>query len=55
MELLALNIYDARCHKGYLTSTYFIMVREGEEEKMLPSNFVLKMRDEKTIETVYRW
>ena len=55
LELLALNIYDARCHKGYLTSTYFIMVREGEEEKMLPGNFVLKMRDEKTIETVYRW
>ena len=55
LELLALNIYDARHYDGFLTSTYFLMVKEGEENRMLQGNFVIKMRDEKTIGTVYRW
>ena len=55
LELAALNIYDARHLDGYLTSTYFLMVKEGVENRMLQGNFVIKMRDEKTIGTVYRW
>ncbi|MBQ7146511.1 MAG: hypothetical protein IJR95_07075 [Lachnospiraceae bacterium] len=55
LELLALNIYDARHLDGFLTSTYFLMVKEGKETQMLQGNFVIKMRDEKTIDTVYRW
>ena len=31
------------------------MYREGAEDKMLPGDFVIKMKDEKTIDTVYRW
>ncbi len=49
------NIYDARCWKGYLTSTYFLMYREGEEDRMISGDFVIRMRDEKTIDRVYRW
>ena len=55
LELAALNIYDARHLDGYLTSTYFLLVKEGVENRMLQGNFVIKMRDEKTIDTVYRW
>lgn len=54
-ELVFVNIYNARCRGGYITSEYFVMYRDGEEEKMLPGNYVVKMRDEKTIDCVYRW
>lgn len=54
-ELVGLNIYDARCFNGYLTSTFFLMYREDEENKMIEGNFVIRMIDEKTIDAVYRW
>lgn len=55
LELVALNIYDARHLDGFLTSTYFLMVKEGDENRMLQGNFVIRMRNENTIDTVYRW
>ena len=54
-ELIGANIYDARCHKGFITSTYFLMYKKGKEDKMLQGNFVIRMQDEKTIAAVYRW
>ena len=54
-ELTGVNVYNARCHNGYITSTYFLMYNNGEENKMLQGNFVIKMQDEKTIAVVYRW
>lgn len=55
VELGFVNIYNARCRRGFITTTYFMMYRENGEEKMLPGDFVIKMRDERTVETVYRW
>lgn len=55
LKLAGVNVYNARFHLGYLTSTYFLMVRQGEEDKLLQGNFVLRMQDEHTIATVYRW
>ena len=55
LELVFVNIYNARYLDGYVVSTYFVMVRDGAEEKMLPGNFAVRMRDEKTIDKVYRW
>ena len=52
-ELLCVNIYDARFYKGYMTSRFFLMYRDGSSEKMLPGNFVIEMADEKTISKVY--
>ena len=54
-ELVTVNIYNARCYNGYLTSTYFLMYLENGERKMIQGNFVIRMKDEKTIDTVYRW
>ncbi len=53
-ELTGVNIYNARCHEGYITSTYFMMYKEGKEQKMLQGNFVIKMQDENTIALAYR-
>ncbi len=53
-ELTGVNVYNARCLSGYITSTYFLMYKDTED-KMLRGNFVIKMKDENTIETVYRW
>ena len=50
-----MNVYNARCYDGYLTSTYFLMYRENEENKLLQGDFVIRMKDQKTIDTVYRW
>ncbi len=55
LELTGVNIYNARCQGGFITSTYFVMYRDGKEDRMLHGNFVIKMRDEKTIDAVYRW
>lgn len=54
-ELTGLNVYDARCRGGYLTSTYFLTYREDGESRMAEGNFVIRMKDAKTIDTVYRW
>ena len=51
----SVNIYDARCYDGYLTSRFFLMYFENGEKKVIRDNYVIKMKDEKTIEKVYRW
>lgn len=55
LELTGVNVYNARCLGGFITSTYFVMFRDGQEDKMLHGNFVIKMQDEKTVAAVYRW
>ena len=55
LELTGVNVYNARCLRGFITSTYFVMYRDGKEDKMLQGNFVIKMENEKTIAAVYRW
>ena len=54
-ELTGVNVYNARCLDGFITSTYFLMYRDGQEDRMLQGNFVIRMQDEKTIAAVYRW
>lgn len=54
-ELVSVNIYDARRWRDYLTSTYFLMYRNGKEDRLMEGDFVIRMKDAKTIETVYRW
>ena len=39
----------------FITTTFFLMYRAGQENRMLQGNFVIKMQDEKTIDAVYRW
>lgn len=53
-ELLGLNIYDARRVGNALTSRYFLMVRQAGAEKTLYGDFVIQMRDERTVGRVYR-
>jgi hypothetical protein len=55
LELTGVNVYNARYYDGFITTTFFLMYREGEENRMLQGNFVVKMQDEKTIAAVYRW
>ena len=55
VELKGVNVYNARCKNGFITSTYFLMYNDGTEDKLLPGNFVIKMQDEKTISCVYLW
>ena len=54
-ELIGVNVYNARCYKGFITSTYFLMYSDGKESGMLQGDFVIKMSDERIIDTVYRW
>ncbi len=49
------NIYDARFYNGYITSRFFLAYMDKEEFKNLYGNFVVKMKDDKYIETVYKW
>lgn len=54
-ELVTVNVYDARCFAGHLTSRFFVMYLEDGAQKLLQGNFVVQMRDAKTIEKVFRW
>lgn len=54
-ELIGVNVYNARFYKGFITSTYFLMYSDGKESGMLQGDFVIKMSDERIIDTVYRW
>ena len=55
LELESLNIYDARCYKGFLTSRFFLLYKENGETKMFNGDAVIRMKNENTIDTVYRW
>ena len=54
-ELRGVNVYNARCLDGFITSTYFLMYRDGAEDRMIQGDFVIRMQDEKTIAEAYRW
>ena len=55
LELTGVNVYNARCRSGYITSTYFLAYRDGTGDKFLQGDFVIRMQDEKTIAAVYQW
>ena len=55
LELVSVNIYDARCYNGFITSRFFLMYLENGENKIIRDNYVIKMKDAKTIDTVYKW
>ena len=55
VELLGVNVYNAKRYKQYLTSTYFLMYSRNGKEEILNGNFIIKMLDDKTIENVYEW
>ena len=54
-ELVSVNIYDARCYEGYITSRVFLMYTEKGEQKVINGNFVIKMKDDKNIDKVFKW
>ena len=51
--LLGLNIFDARCQGQYLTSTYFVMVEDQGEPRVLNGNFVLELNKSGHVVRVY--
>jgi len=55
LELDSLNIYDARFYKGFLTSRIGLLYKENGETKMFNGDAVIRMKNENTIDTVYRW
>ena len=55
LTLVCPNIYNARRLGEYITSTFFLMYSDGAENKLAYGNFVVKMRDGRTIEEAYEW
>ncbi len=55
VSLGSVNIGDARFYEGYLTSRFFVMYLEEGEKKVIRGDYVVKMKDEETIDTIYRW
>jgi len=54
-ELCSVNVYDARHYEDCITSRFFLMYREDGKEMTIDGDFVIRMKDERTIDTVYRW
>lgn len=55
LTLVCPNIYNARRLGEYITSTFFIMYADGEENKLAYGDFVVKMSGERTIEEAFEW
>lgn len=55
LELVCVNIGDARFYDGYLISRFFVLYMENDEKKLERGNFVVKMKDQHTIDTIFRW
>ena len=55
LELLGVNIYDARFYRGYVTSRYFLQYQDVSGPHTLSGNYIVKMADERTIACVYSW
>lgn len=51
----SVNVYNARCYNNYVTSTYFVLYYENEKPKIIYGDFVIKMKDEFTIDKIYKW
>ncbi|SFQ29016.1 hypothetical protein SAMN02910358_01418 [Lachnospiraceae bacterium XBB1006] len=54
VKLRSVNVFDARRQGDYVTSRFFLMYQVGEEDHVIKENVVIKMRDEKIIDRVYR-
>ena len=52
-ELKGLNIYNAKYHKGFIYTTYFLQYLDHGEEKTLFGNYLIKMKD-LTITEIYQ-
>ena len=53
--MIGVNLYDARYKDGYITSRYFVIYQEGDQQKTIYGNYIVRMADETTIECIYRW
>lgn len=54
-KMIGVNLYDARYKDGYITSRYFVIYQEGDQQKTIYGNYIVRMADETTIECIYRW
>jgi len=49
-ELKGINVYNAKYHKGFIYTTYFLQYQDHDEEKTLFGNYLIKMKDYKITE-----
>lgn len=53
-KLYGCNVYDARYHKGYLLSKYFVAYLNNEEPVFLHGDFLVKMAEDFQISAIYK-
>lgn len=53
-ELLGINVYDARYYNNYLVSTYFVMYKDNDLEKVLEGDFVIELNEQKRIKKIWK-
>lgn len=54
-ELLGINVYDAKSYQNYLVSTYFVMYKDNDIEKILDGNFVIELNENKRIKKIWKF
>ncbi|MDD4200639.1 MAG: hypothetical protein PHS19_04540 [Eubacteriales bacterium] len=54
IELLGVNVYNARCAKGYIISTHFVFYRKDGHEKVQYGDFMIKLVDSKRGSKIYK-
>lgn len=49
-DLLGINFYNAKYHKDYIYTTYFLMYRDHDREHTLFGNYLIRMREGKIVQ-----
>ncbi len=52
--LVSVNIWDARREGRFVTSSYFVMYRDGDQNHVIDGDFVLELDDDRNILNAYR-
>lgn len=52
--LVSVNIWDARREGRFVTSSYFVMYRDGDENRVLDGDFVVELDENRVILNAYR-
>lgn len=54
LELLGVNVYDARYAKGYILSTHFVYYRKDDNEKVAYGDFLIQLDGQNRGEKIYK-
>ena len=54
-DILGVNFYNAVYYKGYIISIFFVMFKDGDNQRIEYGNFVIETKEKKKLTKIYRY